>query len=363
MDVPVPQSNNPFGASGQIAARPTQNLISVEAQRAIAEVQARMIIARSSPRNPVAAMNAILEDCKRPTLAENAVYQFARGGSNIEGPSIKLMEAIASRWGNIAAGFKEVSRADGTSEVICEAWDLESGYYDYRQFQVRHIRDTKSGGYALRDERDIYELIANQAQRRKRAVLQSIIPRDVTQAAVEECAKTLTITADVTEDGQRKLVQAFEQFGVTRQQIEARIQRNLESITPAQVVSLKKVYASLRDGMSTPSEWFGPTEVAATPSDPASSTAPAATGNAGLKERMAKMRSRPRRQSAEEERIGEAPTSEAPNVQDALALVARGTDADDDAAADLAGELGDEAVERVLAAIKARKEGSGLVPE
>jgi hypothetical protein len=49
---------------------------------------------------------------------------------------------------------------------------LETGYYDERQFQVRHWRDRKQGGgYQLTDERDIYELIANFGQRRKRAVL------------------------------------------------------------------------------------------------------------------------------------------------------------------------------------------------
>src|SRR6185436_5105938 len=37
---------------------------------------------------------------------------------------------------------------------------------------------------------------------------------------------------------------------------EKRIQRRLEAIVPAQVVHLKKVYASIRDGMSTAEEWF-----------------------------------------------------------------------------------------------------------
>ena len=45
--------------------------------------------------------------------------------------------------------------------MFAYAWDLESGYYDERQFQVRHWRDTKKGGYAIKEERDIYELVAN----------------------------------------------------------------------------------------------------------------------------------------------------------------------------------------------------------
>ena len=52
----------------------------------------------------------------------------------------------------------------------------------------------------------------------------------------------------------------FGAFGVTREQIEHRIQRRLDAIQPAQIVAMKKVYASLRDGMSVAADWFEPTE-------------------------------------------------------------------------------------------------------
>ena len=362
MAQPQPQdepSNNPF-AGGRLATQPvapSTGLISVEQQRAIAEVQARMIIARTNPRNRLTAMDAILEDCRRTSLAEMAVYQYARGGTDIKGESIKLMEAIATRWGNISSGFKEISRANGVSDILVEAWDLETGFHDYRQFQVKHWRDTKSGGHPLRDERDIYELIANQAQRRKREVLRTVIGRDVVEAAVAECERTLAARADVTPEGQRKLLDAFAEFGVSRAQIEARIQRRIDAISPAQVVSLKKVYASLRDDMSVPGDWFDPILTREPANDPSASPeagAPVpAAGNAGLKERMQSMRNRNRRPSPEQERTGEVPTKEGPTVDDALTLVANG---DDDAAADIAQGLGNGAVKRVLDAIKERKD-------
>ena len=53
-----------------------------------------------------------------------------------------------------------------------------------------------------------------------------------------------------------ELLAAFEAFGVTKEQIEKRIQCRIEAIRPAQVVNMKKVYASLRDGMSAPADWF-----------------------------------------------------------------------------------------------------------
>jgi hypothetical protein len=266
------QTLNPFTA-GEVAVNAgNRGVVAVEQQRAIAEVQARMIIARANPRDPIRAMEKILNDCTRPTLADHAIYQYARGGTDIRGPSIRLAEAIAQRWGNIASGIKEMSRSGEYSECIAYAWDLESGYYDERQFQVRHWRDTRQGGYQLHDERDIYELIANFGQRRKRAVLLTVIPGDVTEAALEQCERTMSAGADVTPDGIKKLVEAFTELGITAPQIEARIQRRLDAIRPAQVVMLRKIYTSLKDGMSESADWFD--AVAQPLAEPAKETAP-----------------------------------------------------------------------------------------
>lgn len=252
-------------------------LVSIEAQRAVAEVQARMMIARSNPRNPRRAVDMILQDCQRIGLAEDAEYAYSRGGTEISGPSIRLAEAIAARWGNIASGIKEINRGAGYSECVAYAWDLESGYYDERQFQVRHWRDTKKGGYALEDERDIYELIANMGQRRKRAVLLTVLPGDVVDAARQQCAVTLKAKADTTPEGVSKMIAAFGEYGVSKEQIEQRLQRRIDSIQPAQMVGLKRIYASLRDGMSEPGDWFEPVPVAGAKNE-------APRGSAGLKQ-------------------------------------------------------------------------------
>lgn len=246
--------SNPFGNSASSA--PAGALAVAEQQRSIAEVQARMIIARSNPRDPIKAVDLILQDCTRPTLAEKALYSYARGGTDITGPSIRLAEAIAQRWGNLSSGFKELSRSNGYSEVVAYAWDLQSGYYDERQFQVRHWVDTRRGGRPATDEREIYELTANAAQRRKRAVLLTVIPGDVVEAAIAQCEETLHANADTSVEAMQRMVDAFAEFEVTKDQIEKRIQRRLDSIRPAQVVLLRKIYASLNDGMSEASDWF-----------------------------------------------------------------------------------------------------------
>lgn len=247
------QVSNPFGGSA-----PAQSgaLAAAEQSKAIAEVQAALLIARTHPRDPRRAMDRILQDCMRVSLAEEATYQYARGGTDITGATIRLAETLAKRWGNMEAGVKELSRVNGVSECMAYAWDYETNYRDVRTFTVRHWRDTREGGYALKDERDIYELIANNGARRKRACILALIDGDVVEAALAQCKATQAAEVDITDDLLANMVARFEAFGVTRELIERRIQRHLSAITPAMVVSLRNIHNSLRDGMSAPAEWF-----------------------------------------------------------------------------------------------------------
>lgn len=245
--------DNPFGAS--VVARPT-GLEQAVIQREVTEVQTMALMAKRFPRDPVVAMDRILQACARPTLAEAAVYEYAKGGSTVSGPSIRMAEAIAQNWGNILTGVDIIAGDERKSECIAYAWDMETGARDQKRFTVRHWRDTKSGGYALKDERDIYELCANMGARRKRACILAVIPGDVVEAAVQQCEVTLKTKIEITPDYIKSLGEAFEKFGVTHAMIEKVIQRRLDTLTPALAMRLKKIYASLKDGMSKVDDWF-----------------------------------------------------------------------------------------------------------
>ena len=201
-------------------------------------------------------MDRILQACARPTLAEGALYTYAKGGQDITGPSIRLAECMAQLWGNMAFGVRELDQRKGESTVQAFALDLETNTRAERVFQVPHIRHTRNGSYALTDPREVYEATANQGARRLRACILQLLPDDVKDAAVRQCEVTLATKFETTPEALAALVEAFGRFGVTREQIEARTQRRLESITSAQVVQLRKIYASLKDGMSAPADWF-----------------------------------------------------------------------------------------------------------
>ena len=248
-------ARNPFGSTA-VAERQSEALVAVEQSRAIAETQAAMTIAKKFPRDPIAAMDRILNACTRATLAEQALYTYARGGTEITGPSIRAAEMLAQNWGNIQFGIRELEQRAGASTVETFAWDIETNTRQTKTFQVEHKRFTKKGSYALEDPRDIYEITANQGARRLRACILGVIPGDVVEAAVKQCETTLKTKAEVTPDRLKSLVEKFSEFQITQPQIETRIQRHLEAMTPGQMVSLGKIYNSLKDGMSAPGDWF-----------------------------------------------------------------------------------------------------------
>lgn len=256
--------------------------------RATQEIQAALVIAQRFPRDEVRAKSRILEACKRKELAEVAEYEYSRGGTRITGPTIDLLRAIANRWGNIRFGWAEVDRRDGQSSVRCFAWDMQSNGQAERTFTVKHWRDTQGGGYGLTDERDIYELMANQAARRVRACLEEVIDADIVTAAVDQCRGTLR-TGEKTPlvDRAVQMVTAFAEFGVTQAMIELRLGNKLEAISDNQLASLRRIFKALKDGVGKREDYFKPEAAkpafapASTEGAPASAeSAPASTEGA-----------------------------------------------------------------------------------
>lgn len=241
--------------------RPSAGMIGVESERAVAETKSAILLAKNFPRDQRVAFERIMSACQRESLAKGAIYAYARAGTDISGPSIRLAEALAQNWGNIQYGVRELERGANESTVEAFAWDCETNVRVAKTFTVKHIRSKKTGNVRLTDERDIYELIANNGARRLRACILSVIPGDVVDEAVKQCQKTITTHLNIDADAIKKLVAAFEELGVTKAQIEARIQRSVSAIEPAQFVKMREIYASIKDGMSAPADWFEPVEV------------------------------------------------------------------------------------------------------
>lgn len=249
---------NPYKAAEVVGGENANNsLVASEAQRSMIEVMTQFEVAKRFPRDPVTASDKILRECERPTLAALAVYSFPMGGTKVEGPTIRLMEAIARAWGNIRFGWKVIDANKQRSIIRAFAFDLEANIDRSTEFEVKHWIDTKGGGRPCRDEREQNMLVASQAMRRVRSCLEAMIPRDVIDMATDKCEETSKKNVDCSPEGIKKVLAAFEVYGVNKAMIEAR-QGGLkvDGMKAPQILALRKVYASLADGMAKVEDFF-----------------------------------------------------------------------------------------------------------
>lgn len=233
------------------------NILSVEESRAVQEVQAQLIIAKKFPRDEIEARSKIRKACERKSLAEVSQYVYPRGGTSITGPSIKLAEVLGRCWKNLNYGLQEVTQSDGSSDVIAFAWDLENNVKVTRQFKAAHSRKARGQIVSLTDPRDIYELVANQGQRRVRSCILELIPGDIVEEAVEICEKTLQgAYEEPLSDRIVKMVEAFDKLGVPQQALEQRLGHPMKSTIEQELANLRKIYTGLKDGIAKREDFF-----------------------------------------------------------------------------------------------------------
>lgn len=247
--------------SEQLMNRDASRVGEYRESSSLSVIKAKMFCAMQSPRNPELAIQGVLRECARPELASIAQYEYPKGDSVVRGPSIRLVEVLAQNWRHLSSGVDEIDLGDGSSVVKAYAWDMETNVSDEKTFIVKHERSTRRGSYKLTDERDIYETVANKAARRKRACILAVLPGWYVDAAVNACAETLkkSLTAGRNmEEVRRSAVSAFAEFGVTPEQIVSKIGREVDYLSENDVVKLRRLYSSIKDGFVKAEDVFAP---------------------------------------------------------------------------------------------------------
>ena len=234
-----------------------QGTSAIEASRAIAEAQGKLVIAKRFPRDEVQSYAKAMEACQRPTMAAKAFYSFPRGGQTVEGPTIRFAEELARCWGNIDYGIKELSQDDGKSEMQAYAWDLETNAQSVQNFTNPHQREQGKKMVTLTSQRDIYENNANMATRRLRSRILAILPAWFVEDAIAECKKTLAGQNDTPLiDRVKKMVVQFAKIGVTQEMIEKRLKRKIDTMTSDDFVEYVGIYNAVKGGESKIADWF-----------------------------------------------------------------------------------------------------------
>ncbi|WP_307818306.1 hypothetical protein [Streptomyces sp. MBT60] len=232
----------------------------VEQSRAVAEVQAAVLVARQFPRNEAACIARMQTACAQQELASRAFFRFPRGSSNVSGETIQLAKELARCWGNIQFGVAELRRDEeyGESEMQAWAWDMESNERSSTTFIVPHARWANGGAQKLADFRDVYENNANNGARRLREMIFTVLPVWYIEQAKSACAKTLANGAGDVPRPQRiaQAIGSFEGIGITTDQIETKLGRKSDKWTDVDLGQLQVIFQSIQRGEVTKDEEF-----------------------------------------------------------------------------------------------------------
>lgn len=246
-----------FPRTASLSGNVNHGAVAIEQERAVAEAQGQLILAKKFPRDLNAAHAELMAACKSKAFAAAAFYSKPQGGSKVTGPSIRMAEEVARVYGNVQYGHRELSRDDKKSEVEVFFWDMEKNNYVKRQKTVMHVRDTKEGPKKFRDQTDIDQKINNVASKEVRGLILAGVAKWLIADAIEECKKTITGDNDEPLDVRvRKMTQAFAKYGVKVPHLEKYLGHTLDEVLLDELVDLMGVFNSLRDGTPA-SDIFG----------------------------------------------------------------------------------------------------------
>jgi hypothetical protein len=251
------KTENPF-AIKKVADHVSHGIVEIESQRAIAEAQAKVIVAKKFPRNKEMCFENIIEACKVPALANSAFYSYPRGGSIVRGATIRLAEELAGLWENILYGIQELARREGETEMQAFAWDLETNVYSSVHFTVKHRLDTREGSKHLNTDRDIRDLTANIAARKLRGRILAVLPEAVVSAAVDACYDTLAkqIGADIQAERQA-IIAKFRDIGITDKAVIERFNvKSVDYLSAKNIAQLKSIYKTIQAGEASAHDIF-----------------------------------------------------------------------------------------------------------
>lgn len=229
----------------------------VEQARAIAEVQAAVVVAQQVPRDVARAEGEMAEACGRTALAKRAFYRVTNRGS---GPSVHLARELARIWGNFQYGVHELRRDDvaGVSEIQAFAWDVQTNVRSTRTFQVPHQRMKEGRRQALVDLTDVYLNNQNIGARAVRECIFTALPTWFVEEAEARCRASLEHgDGKPLKDRIADAVALFaDTHGVKQAQLEDKLGRKRGQWDAGNVASLVVLFQSLQRGEVTVDEEF-----------------------------------------------------------------------------------------------------------
>ena len=219
-----------------------------------AEVSIMISTAKRYPRSIALSQRRVLD---LATLDEETAaacfYSMPRGGKPIEGPSVRFAEIVASAWGNLHCGARDLGADDKWAHAQGVAWDLEA---NNRFFIEVSRRVTDKYGRRYNDD-----MIGVTAQAAISIALRNVIFRAVPFALVKKAYDEARLTAIgkalTMEQRRAKAVEMFGKMGIGLDRILAALERKgVEDLTTADLIELRGLFTAIKDGQTTIEEAF-----------------------------------------------------------------------------------------------------------
>ena len=247
--------------------------------QAKAEIECAYIMAIRRPRKIDDVRIAILAACRRPIFAASAEYSKPIGGKEIRGPSIRFAETAFQCFGNIRITTNVIYDDQAICKIRVSVIDLENNNAYGTEATVNKTierKRLKNGQKAISERLNSFgetvylvEATEDEIAIKKGALVSKmirncglrLIPRDIVEEAMEEAEKTvLKAGADPVAE-KNKLLDAFGGLGVMASDLEKFLRKPLAQVVAKDLLELRKIFTSLRDGESVWSDWLEDTIV------------------------------------------------------------------------------------------------------
>lgn len=219
-----------------------------------AEVDIQVATAKSYPRDIKAALNQIVTYAAMDKdTADECFYVLRRGGSVIEGLSVRMAEIIAGAWGNLRVQTRIIGN-DGkwiTAQAVC--FDLETNVAVCKEVQ-RRITDKQ--GRTFSDDMQVVTGNAAASIALRNAVL-TVVPKAVTKRAVDEVRRVALGQSIDIETGRANCIKKFARIGVSEDMLLWYLGiESVDDIDKQRLLELRGTMNAIEEGTTTVDETF-----------------------------------------------------------------------------------------------------------
>ena len=216
------------------------------------ELDVSIVTAKQYPRHLPTVLNKIQTYATMDTeTAEECFYVLRRGGSTIEGLSIRMAEIIAASWGNLRVQARIIANDGKTITAQAGCHDLESNVA-----MVTEVKRRITDKYGRTYSDDMQTVTGNAALSiaRRNAIL-SVVPKAITKKIIAEVKQVAMGQALDLETSRQNMVEYFAKLGATEEMVLHYLGiTKREEIDKEMVFELRGLANAIKEGTSTTEE-------------------------------------------------------------------------------------------------------------